>query len=284
MFRLVSRRSMELVGVCCTLIALTAGCQPDPEQMSPADMQMSQPASVDGSLFVGPAMFPSGPIGAPGVLVSVPIKVTTLSDEESFSVQPFVTPGTLSIVALDENDRETDHVVLPRTTAPDISTRTLKLRISIPSGVAGPASVSLKLTSMRNDKLTGVLSSVVVTIGQTAPLDTFAFKLLGISAGSYDPPPANIIHAPVPGPTKVRFLADLSSARGDKRYSITLVVEGSGWSAETDTPTFTLAGTGAIPFQVWLHPTAGASEARLTVRITNADLTQQSTQQFDLRP
>ena len=130
---------------------------------------------------------------------------------------------------------------------------------------------------------TGV--SAPLPLDRTAPADTFSFRVLGVSAGSYDPPPADILHAPAPGPAKVRFLADLSGAAGGgERYTIAASVSDTGWQAETDTPTFSLGAPGVVPFRVWLTPGAGAGAAVLTVRIQNASLTQHSTRPFTIQP
>lgn len=119
----------------------------------------------------------------------------------------------------------------------------------------------------------------------TAPADTFSFRVVGVGAGSYDPPPANILHAPAPGPAKVRFLADLSGAAGGgERYTIAASVSDTGWQVETDTPAFILGAPGVVPFRVWLTPGAGAGASVLTLRIQDASLTQHSTRQFTIQP
>jgi hypothetical protein len=237
----------------------------------------------DGTILVGPPIFPAGNVVGDMVL-TIPIKITTLTMDETFKIATTLLPQSLNATITDEGDQTISQLLLPKTERPSIANRTLKVKFTVPSGMQGPGSIALVLTSERNPALVASMAATPFTLGAPGPVNAFAIDVLSVGSGSYDAG-SNTIHAPLPGPAKVRLRADLSTMPGNnENYTISAQADVQGWTVQLDTTAFQLASPTVIPFQVWLTPNSSATAMKLTVSIKGTETAHQSTQVYNVLP
>jgi hypothetical protein len=202
--------------------------------------------------------------------------------EETFALSPSVSTGWVANIVDDGDKQILPEIEIPKSDPPSGTTREVRVRVTIPAGVAAKTTAQVKLgvVSKRNPSgLNKTSGGDTITVGEAPPPPQ---KVTVSFSGVISPaPPApqarrdenNVVAIPVVG-TKYRVdFSVLIEDPGTANFNLVLPSPPAGWTVQIQgAPTIATTGTSLNRLVgVSVTALAGAPAGNLALRVTKAD-------------
>jgi len=226
----------------------------------------------EGQLFANMTSSPGGTI-TEGTTVDFLFSVQAVVNiEESYTLSPLLSPQSnpsqWQAVVLDSADSPLPIITIPAGSPPAGVTRQVKVRVTVPSGTNGTsADLSLTVRSQRKPSLATTSSTVVISVGSSAP----APALLTVTRGSVNNGSLDTDGTVVARTSTTRVTFSVSGVTSGEGYTIDLGTTPTNWtSLVVGGPTHS-ASSSQLTWRADFIPSPGAAAATFNIRVSQTD-------------